>query len=286
MKFDIRSLFVLATAIFAAATVSRAFAEDYKVFLLGGQSNMAGRGLASDLPTSPVNLQQAQTDVRFYEGGSLRDLAPGTRFGPEITFGRQIADALPDENIVLIKYAVGGTSLDIDWDPSTGPQYDAFTDTVTNGLDALIGQGDTYQIAGMLWTQGERDARTDRTTAQYQSDLTEFVAAIRGAYGADLPFFLSRLSNRQRSASDAARWDAIRTAQTQFAAGDPDAYLIDTDDSAFSVINGEIIHFDADGQMAIGQAFAESYLQNVPEPSSLTLLGVGCLAILHRSRRA
>ncbi|MEO0477667.1 MAG: sialate O-acetylesterase, partial [Planctomycetota bacterium] len=183
-----------------------------------------------------------------------------------------------------VKYAVGGTSLETDWDPNTGPVYTAFTDTVTNGLAALIGPGDTYEIAGMLWTQGERDANNDRTTAQYESDLTEFVGAIRADYGADLPFFLSRLSNRQRSASNAARWEEIRTAQTQFAAGDANAYLIDTDDAAFSVIPTGIIHFDTNGQIALGQAFADSYLQNVPEPSSLILLGMGGLFITPRRR--
>ncbi|MEM6504178.1 MAG: sialate O-acetylesterase [Planctomycetota bacterium] len=284
MKFDLRSLLMLAASALSALMVSPAFAGDYKVFLLGGQSNMRGFGVPSGLPTSPVNLQQAQSDVLFYEGGSLRDLAPGTQFGPEITFGREMADALPDENIVLIKYAVGGTSLDVDWDPNTGPVYDAFTDTVANGLAALIGPGDTYEIAGMLWTQGERDANNDRTTAQYESDLTEFVGAIRADYGADLPFFLSRLSNRQRSASNAARWEAIRTAQTQFAADDANAYLIDTDGTAFSVIPTGIIHFDTNGQIALGQAFADSYLQHIPEPNSLMLLGAGGLFLLRRFR--
>lgn len=286
MQFKIKSVVVFGACTLAALIASTAMADDYKVFLLGGQSNMAGRGLASDLPTSPINLQQAQSNVLFYEGGTLRELAPGTRFGPEITFGQTMADALPDQNIVLIKYALGGTSLDVDWDPNTGLLYDAFTDTVSNGLDALIGPGDTYEIAGMLWTQGERDANTDRTTAQYRADLTEFVAAIRDDYGAGLPFLLSRLSNKQRLASDAARWEAIRAAQTQYAAGDANAYLIDTDGDAFSVINGEIIHFDANGQIAIGNAFADSYLQNVPEPSSLMLLGMGGFFVTRRRRRS
>ena len=38
-------------------------------------------------------------------------------FGPEVTFGRFMADLDPDQPVALIKHAVGGTGLYVYWYP-------------------------------------------------------------------------------------------------------------------------------------------------------------------------
>ncbi|WP_269523078.1 sulfatase-like hydrolase/transferase [Coraliomargarita parva] len=232
-----------------------AYAVHYKVFLLGGQSNMVGRGATSELP---AELQVSQSDVLLYEFGSLAALQPsGTNFGPEITFGRHMADRYPDEHFALIKSAAGGTDLANDWDPETGAVYTSFRNAVTNGIAALKAGGNTTEIVGMLWTQGERDARLGRSTQEYTDDLIEFIADIRTRYGTALPFFLSRLSIHQTDLpSDSLA--GIRAAQEAVAAADLNAYLIDTDECALSNDN---LHFSAIGQMALGEAFSDTYLR-------------------------
>lgn len=45
-------------------------------------------------------------------------------------------------------------------------------------------------------------------------------------------------------------------------------YLIDTDQ--FSM-NSDELHFDAAGQVALGEAFGDSYLGTVPEPGTATV---------------
>lgn len=286
-KNQLNPAVVLAAVLLAEIATGSAQAEHFEVFLLGGQSNMDGRAATSGLPTSPINLQQPQADVLFYEGGNLRNLQPGSGsdFGPEITFGRTIADALPDENFALIKYAVGGTDLHGDWDPVTGPQYSSFQSTVNAGLSALTSganAGNTYEIAGMLWTQGENDAKDGRGATQYEDDLNGFIAAVRNAYGSsgELPFFFSRLSDNQTNIP-AGQLNAIRTAQDNVAAGDAGAYRIDADGFG---MKGDNLHFDADGQIALGEAFGQAYLSAVPEPSSLVLLSIGGLALTRRRR--
>ncbi|MFK7790392.1 MAG: sialate O-acetylesterase, partial [Phycisphaeraceae bacterium] len=281
----IRAVSFFGFAITLALFANPAQAEHYKVFLLGGQSNMDGRAATSGLTGPYANLQNPQADVQFYEGGSLRVLQPGsgTDFGPEITFGRTIADEFGDDNFALIKYAVGASDLANDWDPNTGSQYSSFQSTVTNGITALTtgaNAGNTYEIVGMLWTQGERDARTGRTATQYQADLKGFIAGVRDDYGSDLPFFYSRLSSGQTDLS-AGQLSAIRTAQDNVAAGDANAYLSDTDGMS---IKSDNLHFDAAGQIALGEAFALSYISSVPEPSSLCLLAIAAAGVLIRRR--
>jgi len=241
------AVFLLLASSVQAATVS--------VFLLGGQSNMDGRGDEAGLP---VELQNPQADVLFYHGSALTTLRPGsgTDFGPEVSFGRSVADTFPSEMFCLIKHAQGGTDLHSDWDPTSGSVYTAFRNTVTAGLAALTSSGHTYEVVGMLWTQGERDAKDDRTTAQYQADLNEFIADVRSRYGPELPFFLSRLSSGQTSISS-SRLGEIRAAQENVAAADARAWLINTDDIGVEADN---LHFNAAGQIALGERFSAAYV--------------------------
>ena len=154
---------VSSSAAAALLLATPAHADHVKVILLGGQSNMVGNyTLTSELPAV---LQDPQADVLFYNG-SLTTLRPGSggQFGPEVTFGRTIADAFPSETFCLIKYAVNGSSLLTNWNPATGTSYASFRTRVENGIAALTAAGHTYEIAGMLWTQGEAEAADGTTT--------------------------------------------------------------------------------------------------------------------------
>jgi hypothetical protein len=264
----------MTVALLSAATVS--FAAHYRVVLLGGQSNMDGRGDATGLP---AQLQLPQTNVLFYHGQSGRaipantwtNLGPGsgTDFGPEVKFGQTAADALPSNRVALIKYAAGGTDLNNDWDPASGGTYATFRGVVTGATNALNGAGHTFEVAAMLWTQGERDAKTDRSQAQYETDLTEFVADARSRYGAELPFFVSRLSSGQTNIP-AAGLAAIRAAQANVAAADPRMVMTVTDSFGLLADN---LHFDAAGQQSLGEALGDAYvyfLHNGPSPLYLS----------------
>lgn len=244
--------------------------ERVRVFLIGGQSNADGRAEPDDLPVEPVNLQQPQDDVDYYET-SLTTLRPLGQFGPEITMGRRLADSIGDgvsERIAIIKYGVGGTSLSSDWkaggDATTvgdGPRYVTFQQTVTNGMTALAAAHPdaTIAIEGMLWVQGERDVVIG-THAEYEANLTAFIADVRATYGEGLPFVISRLSTGQ-TALDAGRLSVVRAAQDAVAAADPLSALLDTDTFGIKTDN---LHFDAAGQQHLGDDGAKHLLQFRP----------------------
>jgi hypothetical protein len=208
-------------------------AETIKVFLIGGQSNADGRAFKSDLPTTPVNLQQPQTDIKLWPRNGYdysqttyvgwTDLAPGysyfssstygTYFGPEITFGRTLSDYVKSRNfglsVAIIKAAWGGTNLYSQWkaggngtQTGDGSYYVSFQNDVTLGLNALKAAHPTadVQLAGMLWVQGESDCDAGQA-ASYGANLKRFIQDVRftfTAYGSsDMPFFFSRLSENQ-----------------------------------------------------------------------------------------
>ena len=147
------------------------------MYLLGGQSNGNGRG---DGAAVTGVLASPQPDVRFYwhrtqatsNVGHLVenewiDLAPGSghgttspvydkEFGSELSFGRSMAEADPSANIAIIKYSHGGSNLHTQWSES-GAMYASFVATAQAGLHALLDQGHTYELKGMLWHQGEAD---------------------------------------------------------------------------------------------------------------------------------
>ncbi len=267
----IRSLWrpaLIAVLAFAPIQVK---ADHVRVFLLGGQSNMLGRAPSSGLPTSPVNLQLPQSDVLFYYGSSLTTLRPGSganisavsEFGPEVAFGRAIADASPQYKYALIKYAAGGTALYNDWAPGTGPEYAAFRNTVTAGLAALQAAGHSTEIVGMLWHQGENDA-IEGQQATYQNNLTAFIADVRSHYGANLPFLIGEIRR-----SNGPAFVTVADAQLAVAAADPNAAFIPASDLGFL----DTYHFNAPSQVTLGQRLAASYIADFRDRKTLSAGG-------------
>jgi len=299
--------------------VADSAANTIDVFLIAGQSNADGRAKTNGLP---LNLQGNQTDVPFVYGNSstaysgLTVLKPSTSsmggFGPEITFGRSMADYYSGSNqsVALLKYAYGGSSLYSDWmaggTSSTigdGTKYQSFQSTVSAGLAALQSAFPTaiIVISGVLWVQGEADidAATDgsapNAVSNYAANLTALINDMRLTYGnPTLPFLLSRISSHQTYYSDPAansysNYLALRNQQALVASSVANTFLINTDGSSFTTanpINTPGLHYDAGGQQALGYAFASKMqVVLVPEPTGAALLVCALLGCGLRRKR-
>ena len=259
------SSIVLGFAVVLTTGVASVRADPLKVYLLGGQSNMVGWITSNeDLPSS---LQQPQTDVQIYHGDSWGYLRQGlglnsSKFGPEVTFGRDTADAQLGENIALIKYAVGDTDLANDWLPpdangqSAGPQYTAFMNVVTNALASLEPFYEP-EIIGMIWMQGESDAwhEDDLSKAQaYELNLTNFIQSIRSDLGVpNMPFVIGQIST-----SPSWTWgDIVCQAQLNVSQTVPNTALVITSD-----LPRDSLHYSSAGTMTLGSRFADA-MQNL-----------------------
>lgn len=157
-------------------------AKTYRVYFLGGQSNMDGYGYVKELPqelNQPVSggmifhANPSPDGVPVDGRGVWSELKPGhgagfksdgtantysNRFGVELTFAKTLKALAPEENIALIKISRGGTSLAIEaagnfgcWDPD----YEKGT-----GKGQGINQYDHF-LAGMKRALQTRDIDQD-----------------------------------------------------------------------------------------------------------------------------
>ncbi|MBA4187728.1 MAG: hypothetical protein C0467_06885 [Planctomycetaceae bacterium] len=253
-------------------TTTSVQADHYEVFLVGGQSNCDGRGQAADLKGPLTKWAKPQEDVPIaYSCSTLRgaalnsggfkplqpgwSVAPGKNrpkelpsgtFGPELSFGRAMADHLKDKKVALIKYTEGGTSLAKDWNPEVKDRlYSAFLDFTKKSLKELKDKGHTYTIRGMIWHQGESDASL--SAEEYQKLLTAFIARVRTDLELpDLPFGIGEVY-------DNGKRDTIRTAQKATAEKVKGAFFVPADKLKTSDMG---THFDAASQIELGERFA------------------------------
>ncbi|MEO0540506.1 MAG: sialate O-acetylesterase [Cyanobacteria bacterium P01_A01_bin.105] len=242
--------------------------NEVSVFLIGGQSNAVGEGsLNSDLP---ANLQTPHPDVHIWQEGPSAEFvnlqpgfsgyfggaSDGEGFGLELGFGHNI-HGHTDEEVYLIKYALGGTDLAEDWDPQGhNNQHDAFVTRVSAALADLSANNISYDIEGMLWMQGEADSIIPAQANAYESNLTAFIADMRSRYGSTLDFVLGRIHDGMPWHS-AGYVDVVRTAQTNVAAADPLTQWLNTDDLS---LTDDDVHFDSNGHLNLGYRFADSFI--------------------------
>ncbi len=285
MRFNVKTaryFRVLAVLSAGISLVPSGRAEHYKVYLLGGQSNASGRGDAAEL-SAPYD--SPQTDVAFYwhktldtDNGNLEqdswldlqvDSGQGknspsghdVEFGPEIAFGRTMADACPDDHIAIIKYAHGGSNLHTQW-ADGGEMYETFTAVVNQALASLTASGHTYQVTGMFWQQGEADTGTSYAGA-YEENLTDLIARVRADFfgGLSLPFVVGGLSSNQYATVTDTTTGAgmVRLAQETVAQDVDGVGFADADNC--EVYDGNEIHFNWEGQLALGAAHAAVMLE-------------------------
>lgn len=262
MRIPIRNILtgLLVSFSLAIASLSAEQAKPIKVFLLGGQSNMAGqlKEYWADVQ-SPYKDPFPQIQLWHNKRNQWAPLAPTHRLGPEIGFGHAIAKWLPNEDVRLVKYAMNGTALYNYWAPTGGPGYVGFIATVQAALADLDAKQLPYDIAGMLWLQGESDA-AENMGAEYEQNLSAFIEHMRSEFKTpEMPFILARVRNYYGKGEQA---QMVRAAQQSLAEQMPQVTWFDTDDLN-PLVNGG--HYSLAGTLEIGKRFAQSYLETVSE---------------------
>lgn len=239
-----------------------------RLFILAGQSNMVGAGVTAELPekfrTTPPNM-------RLSEGGEWRELLWHDRFGPELGFGRAVSEALPDDEVVLLKVARSGANLYYDWNPDgvskgpedtyRGPLYPVLMSQLEALKNELAEAHQFVELSAMLWMQGERDSVIEVMADTYEANLTAFIKQVRRDTGhGTLPFLLGQIAPRcylmdEQKFRHEFR-ERVQEAQRRVADADPWAEFVRSADLPQS----DNLHFDTAGQVELGRRFARAYL--------------------------
>ena len=236
--------------------------EPLPVLVLAGQSNMIG--WVTNVNDLSLPQRATQANVLFYgpdeNGSNWGWLVPPTvthdRFGPEISLGQNLLQHGPYDLVAQVKYAASGTNLALDWNPA---DYGWFYAQMQLRAQAAIQKLQSAYpdrrvfVAGFFWMQGETDAQNANMAAAYAANLERLIAQVRLDFHAPaLPVFIGRIR-----AGQYAYATAVRQAQAQVAAGVPNVRLIDTDGLPLAA---DHIHYTSAGNVTLGQAFAQSYL--------------------------
>jgi Carbohydrate esterase, sialic acid-specific acetylesterase len=262
-------------------------AEHYEVFILAGQSNMDGRAKVGELTGLLATWAGPQKDVEICysdssrrgkalssEGwvalqpgfsvapGSKLEALPGKTFGPEMSFGRTVADAWKEKHIALLKFAEGGTSLHKDWGVGEkGKLYDQMMTFVGASLERMTKAGDTFEVRGFAWHQGESDS--ELTEGEYAGLLTELITHVRGdvaKYRGErtevLPVVVGEVFDNHKRGT-------ILAAQADVCVKVPGCGLASA--KGLSTFDGGT-HFDAPSQIELGKRIGAAMLKLMEKP--------------------
>lgn len=290
--------YVFSALLALALMPSIAAAQTIDVYIIAGQSNTDGRGEVSDLTEAQIAGLANDTIISYVNPGSEREraepqsnpadldvgtdgftaLVPGgfsvdgtsarmltPTFGPELSFGASIAEATGSTNqIAIIKVSRGGTNLRNDWlvnpnvntvdDEPQGFLYRALLEQVADSLAELEEDGGTAIVRGVVWHQGESDSSTANVNL-YAGRFADFVAGVRAEFGADIQFVLGELSRTRPNSVE------FNNNLPNVAASAPGISFVSSE--GLTTPADDTTHFDANGQLELGQRYANAIAEAV-----------------------
>jgi hypothetical protein len=245
----------------AAAQRPTSERERFHIFVLAGQSNMAGRGIveAEDSLVHP-RVWMLDRDLRWVPAvDPMHFDKPIAGVGPGRSFGIAMAEADPTIHIGLVPTAVGGSSIAA-WVPGaiheeTGayPYDEAIVRVIAAMKDG--------ELKGVLWHQGESDS-TNEAAPEYGANLRSLIERFRERLDSpDLPFLIGQLGRFERRpwSDSRTRVDAAQQALASQLANV--AYV-----SAEGLTDmGDALHFSAAAARELGRRYAAVYRSRMSE---------------------
>jgi Carbohydrate esterase, sialic acid-specific acetylesterase len=229
--------------------------ENVWVFIMAGQSNMAGRGIVepndtiADKRILSINKDGqiifAKEPLHFYE-------PERTGLDCGLSFAKALIKKLPDNiSILMIPTAVGGSAISQWLNDSLYRNVKLFSNFLAK-VD--IGKQNGI-IKGILWHQGESDAN-EKDIPFYKQRLKLLFSKFRTAVGNnELPILIGELGSFSENPEN---FNLINKAINEYAVEDKNSRVIATKDLKDK---GDHLHFDSKGQRIMGKRFAKEYLK-------------------------
>jgi hypothetical protein len=153
------------------------------LFLLIGQSNMAGRGVVGEEDKKPIEgvfaFSKEKTWVAAVDPVHF-DRPDRTGVGLARSFATTLLGMKAAQSVGLIPAAFGGSALH-EWVPGSAH----YTNAVARVKAALEAAGPGAKLRGILWHQGEADAGDEERAVTYRIRFARMIAALRKELGAE-----------------------------------------------------------------------------------------------------
>jgi hypothetical protein len=227
------------------------------LFLLAGQSNMAGRGVveAEDRVAHPRVLALDRAGAWVPAVDPIHFDKPIAGVGPGRSFGLALAEANPAMRIGLIPAAVGGSPIS-SWEPGA-----LYAETGAHPYDDAIRRARIAmrdgELEAILWHQGESDASA-QAAPEYARKLSALVERFRADLGdPTLPVLVGQLGEFEGKPWDAPH-RAVDAAHRALPSRLPNVAYVS---AAGLAHKGDTLHFSAAAARTLGRRYAEAYLR-------------------------
>lgn len=263
------------------------------IWILAGQSNMAGNGRTPDTATNP-KIWMMNMDNRWkiakcplhrdYEASAfayekdmyqllpkseqnwakferqyeqLRErskLKPIGRVGPGIYFARNILQAT-NNSVALIPCALGGSSME-QWDPAKKSLGDSSLYGATINRIKATGAN----VKGILWYQGESEGMMLKSK-NYEKDFLMLIDSFRSDLGnPDLSFIYVQIGKFNiRDTAMGSAWEQIREMQRDVLKKRKNVYMV----TGIDLPLDDCVHIASEGQKRLGRRLADMALTYV-----------------------
>ncbi len=284
-------LIISITTVFCFNCLLSASEKPMMVFLVAGQSNMEGKGKSKDLPKEMLQCDgvwnYTDTDnypavfklrmnekkgrkTRFWDYHQQKTswkpyLIETEKFGPEVNFVQEIKKKYPDRKIGIIKFAVGGSSLNRHWFnekgfiQAGGPLYPLF---IKNAKKAMSEQENSV-LTGMIWFQGESD-RKESDYPHYEKHFKNLINGVRKELNTpSLPFIYARINAKTDKETETGHQE-IRRIQEKCSLAN--TAWIDIDDVT---LGSDKVHYREKGYLKIGKRFSQKLVEMIKKQDSI-----------------
>ncbi len=238
--------------------------ENFHLFLLAGQSNMAGRGIVAEedkeihpriFALSKDGKWKPAVDPIHYDKGEAG-------VGPGKSFAVALAERNKDISIGLVPAACGGSPIST-WEP--GKYHDQtrshpYDDAIKRMQHAM----QDGVLKGILWHQGEADSNP-QSAKEHKEKLRVLIDRFREDLNApSVPFIIGQLGQFPGCPWDASR-KLVNEAHISIAREVACASFVSSDGLTCKKDN---IHFDAESLRDLGRRYARAYLK-MAEPDTV-----------------
>ncbi|XP_059636774.1 probable carbohydrate esterase At4g34215 [Cornus florida] len=236
------------------------------IFILAGQSNMAGRGgvingiwdgiVPPQCQPNPMILRLAaglQWEEAHEPLHADIDFRTTCGVGPGMAFANDLLTKVPSFGVLgLVPCAVGGTKID-EWSRGTR----LYNELLKRAGFALQDGG---SIRAILWYQGEADTVTQHDAQVYKQKLESFFFDLRtDLKSPSLSIFQVALASGQ-----GPYVETVREAQLSVSVELQNVVCVDAKGLP---LESDELHLSTPAQVRLGEMLADAFLQSIPSPT-------------------